>query len=240
MNRPSFATAAPVAPTPSAPPAASAPMSGFRALVRSALLLALALPVAGCAVLSGPQRDPVTLYAPQLVAQADPSWPRAEWQLAIAPPSGSGHVDGSRIGVRPVPGELQVYRGAAWAQPATDMVEASVLRVLEDSGKLAGVGRLATGLRADYRLLMDVRRFEADYRGGSLPTATLEISATLLDNSRQRSVAHHTFTRVQPAAATDVASVAHAFDQALAAVATDIAGWTLTRGQADRRRPDGP
>ena len=104
MNRPSFATAAPVAPTPSAPPAASAPMSGFRALVRSALLLALALPVAGCAVLSGPQRDPVTLYAPQLVAQADPSWPRAEWQLAIAPPPGSGHVDGSRIGVRAITG----------------------------------------------------------------------------------------------------------------------------------------
>ena len=82
---------------------------------------------------------------------------------------------------------------------------------------------------------MDVRRFEADYRGGSLPAATLEISATLLDNSRQRSVAHHTFTRVQPAAATDVASVAHAFDQALAAVATDIAGWTLVQGQADRQ-----
>ena len=163
------------------------------------------------------------------------AWPRAEWQLAIAPPSGSGHVDGSRIGVRPVPGELQVYRGAAWAQPATDMVEASVLRVLEDSGKLAGVGGLATGLRADYRRLMDVRRFEADYRGGSLPAATLEISATLLDNSRQRSVAHHTFTRVQPAAATDVASVAYAFDQALAAVATDIAGWTLVQGHADRQ-----
>ena len=232
MNRPFIATATHAAPT---RPAMSAPRPSVRTLARSTLLLALALPLAGCAVLSGPQRDPVTLYAPQLAAQPDPSWPRAEWQLAIAPPSGSGHVDGSRIGVRPVPGELQVYRGAAWAQPATDMVEASVLRVLEDSGKLAGVGRLATGLRADYRLLMDVRRFEADYRGGSLPAATLETSATLLDTSRQRSAAHHTFTRVQPAAATDVASVAHAFDQALAAVATDIAGWTLVQGQADRQ-----
>ena len=40
---------------------------------------------------------------------------------------------------------------------------------------------------------------------------------------------------MQPAAATDVASVAYAFDQALAAVATDIAGWTLVQGQADRQ-----
>ena len=199
----------------------------------AALLLPLAL--AGCSVLVGQQRDPVSIYALQTTARPDPSWPQADWQLTIAPPSGTGHVDGTRIGVLPVPGELQVYRGAAWAQPSTAMVEASVLRVLEESGKLAGVGRLATGLRADYRLLMDVRRFEADYRGGSVPQATIEISATLLGNREQRSVARHTFTQVQPATATDVASVAHAFDQALAAISADIAGWTLVQGQADRQ-----
>ena len=199
----------------------------------AALLLPLAL--ASCSVLVGQQRDPVSIYAPQAAAQPDPSWPQADWQLTIAPPTGTRHVDGTRIGVRPVPGELQVYRGAAWAQPSTDMVESSVLRVLEESGKLAGVGRLATGLRADYRLLMDVRRFESDYRGGSVPAATIEISATLLGNRDQRSVARRTFTQVQPAAATDVASVAHAFDQALAAISADIAGWTLVQGQADRQ-----
>ena len=238
MNRPFIATATHAAPT---RPAMSAPGPSVRTLARSTLLLALALPLAGCAVLSGPQRDPVTLYAPQLAAQPDPSWPQADWQLAIAQPTGARLIEGTRIGVRPVPGELQVYRGAAWAQSSTDMVEASVLRVLEESGKLAGVGRLATGLRADYRLLMDVRRFEADYRGGAVPEATIEISATLLDNSRQHSVARHTFTRAQPAAATDVASVAHAFDQALAAVSSDIAGWVLVQGQADRQgRPAQP
>lgn len=238
MNRPFIATATHATPT---RPAMSAPRPSVRTLARSTLLLALALPLAGCAVLSGPQRDPVTLYAPQLAAQPDPSWPQADWQLAIAQPTGARLIEGTRIGVRPVPGELQVYRGAAWAQSSTDMVESGVLRVLEESGKLAGVGRLATGLRADYRLLMDVRRFEADYRGGAVPEATIEISATLLDNSRQRSVARHTFTRAQPAAATDVASVAHAFDQALAAVSSDIAGWVLVQGQADRQgRPAQP
>ena len=205
-----------------------------RTALRNALLVILALALSGCSVLVGTQRDPVTLYAPQLAAQPDPSWPRADWQLAIAQPSGTRLVDGTRIGVRPVPGELQVYRGAAWAQPATDMIEAGVLHVLEESGKLAGVGRVATGLRADYRLLMDVRRFEADYAGGPMPAATIEVSATLLNHRDQRSVARHTFTRVQPAAATDVASVAAAFDQSLAAISADIAGWTLVQGQADR------
>jgi len=184
---------------------------------------------------AGPQRDPVTLYAPQLAAQPDPSWPQVDWQLAIAPPSGARMVDGTRIGVRPVPGELQVYRGAAWAQPATDMVEASVLRVLEESGRIAGVGRVASGLRPDYRLLMDVRRFEADYAGGSVPAATIEVSATLVSQRDQRSVARRTFTQAQPAGATDVPSVARAFDQALAAASADIAGWVLDQGQADRK-----
>ncbi len=113
------------------------------------------------------------------------------------------------------------------------MVEASVLRVLEDSGKIGGVGRLATGMRSDYRLALDVRRFESDYRGGALPVATIEISATLLNNRDQRIVARRTFLREAPAASTDVATVTDAFGRALAAVSSEIAGWTLTNGQAD-------
>ena len=139
------------------------------------------------------------------------------------------------MGVRPVPGELQVYRGSAWAQPPTDMLEAGVLRVLEDSGKIAGVGRLASGLRSDYRLMMDLRRFDADYRGGPEPAAIIEVSATLLDSRDQRIVARRTFQRAQPAGATNVASVAQAFDQALASISAEIAGWTLAQGQADVR-----
>jgi cholesterol transport system auxiliary component len=205
----------------------------FPSIARAVALTLLLFAVAGCSVLGGTQRDPVTLYSPQQSAQADPSWPQVGWQLAIARPSAARLVDSPRIAVRPVPGELQVYRGSAWAQPPTDMLEAGVLRVLEDSGKIAGVGRLASGMRSDYRLLMDVRRFEADYRGGAQPAATIEVSATLLDSRDQRIVARRTFERVQPAGATDVASVAHAFDQALASISAEIAGWTLAQGQGD-------
>ncbi|KAF1689753.1 ABC-type transport auxiliary lipoprotein family protein [Pseudoxanthomonas koreensis] len=200
--------------------------------IARAAALPLLLALAGCSVLGGP-RDPLTLYSPQQAAQADPSWPRVDWQLSIARPSAARLLDSPRIAVRPVPGELQVYRGSAWAQPPADMLEAGVLRVLEDSGKIAGVGRVATGMRSDYRLLMDVRRFEADYRGGPLPAATIEVSATLLDNSDQRIVARRTFERVEPATATDVATVANAFDQALASVSSEIAGWALLQGQGD-------
>lgn len=201
--------------------------------VRALMLLPLLAMLGGCSILGSGQRDPVTIYAPEFTAAADPAWLRMDAQLAIAKPSASRLVDSPRIAVRPIPGELQVYRGAAWAQPPTDMVEASVLRLLEDSGKIAGVGRLATGLRSDYRLALDVRRFESDYAGGPLPAATIEISALLLNNRDQRIVASRTFTRIQPVATTDVASVAAAFGQALSAVSTDIAGWVLEQGRND-------
>ena len=210
------------------PHALSAPL---RALALLPLLAALA----GCSILGSGSRDPVTIYSPQARATADPAWPQVEWQLAISKPSATRLIDSPRIAVRPIPGELQVYRGSSWAQPPTDMLEASVLRVLEDSGRIAGVGRLATGMLSDYRLAMDVRRFEADYRGGGEPAATIEVSATLFDIRDQRIVARRTFERVQPAPATDVATVANAFDQALASISAEIAGWTLAQGQGDAR-----
>ncbi|KAF1686742.1 ABC transporter [Pseudoxanthomonas broegbernensis] len=201
--------------------------------------MAGALLLAGCSLLTGSQRDPVTIYAPQVQVQTDPAWPQVDWQLAVSKPSASRLIDSPRIGVRPVPGELQVYRGAVWAQPPTDLLEGAVLRALEDSGKIAAVGRVATGLRADYRLAMDVRRFEADYAGGG-PAATIEVAAKLLHNTDQRVVASRTFRQALPAAATDIASVAAAFEQALGAITPEIAGWTLAQGQADTRRHPPP
>ena len=45
------------------------------------------LALAGCSVLAGSERHPVTLYAPQARIAANPAWPQASWQLAIAKPT---------------------------------------------------------------------------------------------------------------------------------------------------------
>ncbi|KAF1704369.1 ABC transporter [Pseudoxanthomonas suwonensis] len=217
-------------PAPAARPATAA---------RLLSLLVLGAALAGCAF-GGKRGDAVTIYAPEATATPDPSWPKVDWQLAIARPSAPRLLDTPRIGVRPVPGELQVYKGAAWAQPPTDMLEASVLRVLEDSGKIDAVGRLATGLRANYRLALDIRHFEADYRGGEHPVAVIEVAAKLMHNIDQRVVASRSFARAQPASAASTASVAAAFDQALAGLSREIAGWTLAEGQADAQRRAAP
>ncbi|HEY0334257.1 MAG TPA: ABC-type transport auxiliary lipoprotein family protein [Stenotrophomonas sp.] len=198
------------------------------------LCLASMLALTACSsLLGGGSRDPVTIYSPNVHVTPDAAWPHVTWQLTIVKPTASRLVDSPRINVRPVPGELQVYQGATWAQPATDIIEGTLLRAFEDSGRIEGVGRSSDGIRADYRLVTDLRRFESDYAGQALPSATIEINAKVLHSNDQRVVASRTFLVARPASATDVATVAATFEQALQQVAGEIVGWTLATGQRD-------
>ena len=204
----------------------------------AAALLAAAL-LGGCSLLGG-GKEPVTVYAPDPRVAPDPAWPRVAWQLEVAPPEVSRSTDTQRIAVRPGPDELQVYKGVRWAKPPSEQVEDTVVHALEDSGRIAGVGRVGNGLAADYRLAMDVRRFEADYAGNAAPAATIEVSAKLLHTTDQELVATRTFVQAVPAGGTATAHVAQAFSQALGTIAHDIAGWTLASGEAHARRAPAP
>lgn len=203
---------------------------------RTALAAALLLCLAGCSILSDKPKSTSTIYAPEPKIQPDPGWPQVDWQLVIGPPTSARVVDSLRIAVRPTPGELQVYRGAQWARPPSDMLVDTVLRALEDSGRIGGVARQGAGIAADYKLLFEVRRFESDYAQAALPSATIDVSVKLLHVREQKVVASQVFRQATPAASTSVADVAQAFEQSLSTVGHDIAGWTLVSGDAYQRR----
>ncbi len=200
-----------------------------RPAIRAAVLT-LALFGAGCSLLGG-RKDPPTIYAPQPVVQADAAWPSVDWQLAIAAVQVARPVDSTRIVVRPTSQEMQVYKGASWAQRPGEMVERSLLRLLEDSGKIPAVARSGAGINADYRLVLDIRRFESDYAGAQVPSAVIEVNAKLLHAQDRDVVASRTFLQSTPASGTAVPDVAAAFERGLGAVTHDIAGWTLVVGR---------
>ena len=205
--------------------------------VRLCLLAVVALQaLGGCSILGSEQRDPITIYAPQPRVMADPSWPTVAWQLSVGKPTAPRVVDSPRIAVRPAPGELQVYKGASWSQPSTDLVEATVLRAFEDSGRIPAVARDGSGIRADYKLIMDLRRFESDYAGAAIPSATIELTAKLVHASDQRIVASRTFLQVQPASGIEVAQATDAFDEALGKLGAEVVGWVLVTGEVDAKR----
>ncbi len=205
-------------------------------VLRVACLAVAAALLGGCAL--GGEKTTPTVYAPELRLQADPSWPRVDWQLSTSRPNAARMIDSVRMAVSPVPGELQVYKGALWARTPNEMLEDSVLRTLEDSGKLPAAARQGSGIRADYRLVMDIRHFEASYHdpaSPAAPAAVVEVNAKLLHATDQAVVGSRTFRHVQPAAGTAVPLVAQAFGDALGATSREIAGWVLQSGHAHAR-----
>jgi len=201
---------------------------------RTALAVLLAA-LAGCSSLLGPKDTP-TIYAPQIATTADPAWPTVTWPLGTVRPTSARILDGTRIAVSPVPGELQVYKSAMWARTPPEMLEETVLRMLEDSGKIPAVARQGSGIGADYRLVMDIRHFEADYAGGGSPSAVIEVNAKLLHVADQSVAGSRTFRQVQPAAGIEVSRVAEAFGTALGTISREVAGWTLATGNEHQRQ----
>ncbi|SDY61896.1 cholesterol transport system auxiliary component [Lysobacter sp. yr284] len=197
--------------------------------------LAAALALSGCSILDEKPKTPTVQYAPDPRVPADPSWPQANWQLSVSVPSAARMIDSLRIAVRPSGDEVQVYKGAAWAKLPSNMIEDALLRTLEDSGKIAAVARQGSGIGADYKLVLDLRRFESDYAGNAVPSAVIEINAKLFHNVDQKVVASRTFLQSTPAATTEVRDVVAAFERSLAAGTGEIAGWALVSGDAHEK-----
>lgn len=191
--------------------------------------------LASCAIIGGggKQVDPVTVYAPNVQVAAGADWPQVTWSLSIAAPTAPQVIDSTRILVRPKPDEIEIYRGASWSQPAPMLLENAVLQALDDSGKIRAVARQTSGIRADDKLVLDIRRFEADYNeaNADVPAVVIEVNAKLFASDTQDVIASRTFRRAQQADGKEVKDVAAAFERSLNAITADIAGWTLHNGK---------
>jgi cholesterol transport system auxiliary component len=213
----------------------SLPLAGAR--WRAALIAALALALAGCSLLGGGKgRERATIYAPDPRVTLDADAPSVSWQLSLTTPLAARVIDSSRIAVSPAPGEMQVYRGASWAKTPTDMLQDALLRALEDSGRIPAVARQGAGISADYKLVIDLRRFEAEYAGNAVPSATIEFNAKLIHSHDQSIVGARTFAHAEPAEGTEIGVVVQAFSRSLEAVTGELAHWILVTGDTHHRQ----
>ena len=209
------------------------PTARIASILRTAVLIVATAALAGCGIL--PKQETLALYRPEPTIAMNAAWPQANWQLQVARPYADATHDSARILVRPQRGELQVYRGAAWTQPAPDLVLDTLLRAFSDSGRLAGVARRGEGVNAQYELLLDLRRFESDYDGGATPSARIELGARLVHNADNRVVASRVFDVAAAADGTDVVQVSRAFERALGDANMQLIGWVLAEGNRSAR-----
>ena len=133
-----------------------------------------------------------------------------------------------------LPGQrLDYVAGARWAEDLSGLLESALVESLQDSGRLRSVQGDLGRFRATHTLVIDVRRFEADYGGGGLPVAQVSFSATLGRASDRRVLASFTVSAGEAASENRQSSVVAALNTAFNRAVTEAAGKSFDAIAAD-------
>ena len=98
-----------------------------------------------------------------------------DWQLAIDTPLAGDALDTSRMLVMPTPGALETYKGGRWADTPPLVLRGLLIEAFQQTGRIAGVGAITSGLHADYTMTIDLYDFEVQYRDGA-PHAVIRLN----------------------------------------------------------------
>ena len=201
------------------------------------LPLACLLLLSGCLSIGGEKKE-LAVYAPLPAVTPDAVWPRVGWSLAIAEPQSSTALDSPGIGVRPRPGQLQVYAGAVWSDSAPALLHQAMVQGFADSRRFAAVASTSQGVATDRRLELEVRQFEAVYTDGQpAPTVVIAVRAMLVETRSQRVLATQALNVALPAPGPALTEVVPVFEQALGQLAGQLIGWTLSIDGSTARAP---
>jgi cholesterol transport system auxiliary component len=188
--------------------------------MRIAILAAAAALSAGCfGGLKEPVPQPLVyrIEAPKLAAGA----PLAA-DLRIDVGQVAPGLDSSGIATRWPGQRLDYVAGARWAEDLPQLLEAAFVESLQDSGRLRSVQGDFGRFRATHTLVVEVRRFEADYTGGGLPVAQVELTATIGKTDR-RVLASFTVSASESAAENRQTALVAALDAAFARATAELA-----------------
>jgi cholesterol transport system auxiliary component len=197
---------------------------------RIAIVAALAL-AAGCfGGLKNEAPAPLIyrLDAPQLAAGE----PLAA-DLAVVVDRAAPGLDSDRVAGRWPGMRLDYIAGARWAESLPALLQSALVESFQDSGRLRSVQGDMGRFRATHSLVIEVRRFEADYAAGGLPVAQVEFAATLGRLSDRRVLASFTASASESAGENRQSSVVAALDAAFARAAADVAGKAFEAIAAD-------
>lgn len=144
-------------------------------------------------------------------------------QLLIAEPKAVASLDTERIAVRGAGGAYSYLSDGAWSDRLPKLLQARIVQAFENANRLRSVGRPGDRLASDWQLLADIRSFEAVASGAT--EAVVEMSVKLVNDRTGRILAGRVFAGRAPAAGTDAANVALAFNTATDQVLREIVLW---------------
>jgi cholesterol transport system auxiliary component len=142
-------------------------------------------------------------------------------------------LEGDGIAGRWPGSRLDYIAGARWAGDLARMLQSALVESFQDTGRLRSVQGDAGRFGATHTLVVEVRRFEADYTAGPLPVAQVELAVTLGRNANRQVIASFTATASEGAAANRQTSLVAALDVAFARAAAELAARSFAAIAAD-------
>jgi phospholipid/cholesterol/gamma-HCH transport system substrate-binding protein len=145
-------------------------------------------------------------------------------QLTVSTPTAVIALDTQRIVIQSAAGTSPGFPDARFADNLPPLLQSRLVQGFENAGYLKAAAE-GGDLEGDYKLALDIRRFQLDTTGA--PKGTVEFSAKLLD-SDGKVVDAKIFSADAPATATDDAgAAARAIGDAFAKAGSDLVVWAL-------------
>lgn len=190
--------------------------------MRFVLLAAAAALATGC--LGGLKDLPPPPLAYRIEAPAIPAGAPLAADLRVVVSDVAPGLDGPGIAGRWPGSRLDYLAGARWADDLPRLVQAALVQSLQDSGRLRSVQGDLGRFRATHTLVVEVRRFEADYTAGGLPVARVALAVSLGSEADRRVLASFTASAGEAATENRQSSVVAALDAAFARATGEMAG----------------
>jgi cholesterol transport system auxiliary component len=199
---------------------------------RRSFLLGAATLLGGCSGLLPGSGEAPQIYVLTPKTTFAPDLPKANWQLLVDVPIAPAEIDNDRIVLQRTPYTVDKFANAVWPDRAPVMVQSLLVQSFESTGKITAIGRESVGLRADYVLKPELRKFTAVYDSGDgPPIASVILNARLVRMPERAIIAQQTFDYRERASRNEMQAIMEAFDEALGKVLKRTIEWTLTTGR---------
>lgn len=186
-------------------------------------ILMLASAAAGCSGLfkSDVAADQIYLLraAPAEAPAPQPNAPSLRIGRTLAAPG----LDADRVVLVRSDHRMDYYAASRWVATIPQMVEDLAAETLRNSGAWASVHDSQGAFPTDYFLQIDIRRFEADYTGGTDPKVHVVLDCTLGRRADRERLSHFVAEASAPADANRMSSVVAAFESATRTALATIA-----------------
>jgi cholesterol transport system auxiliary component len=189
--------------------------------MRIACIAAVAALAAGCFGGMREQAPPPLIYRVDTPALAVGAALPVDLKVVV---SGTAPgLDGTGIAGRWPGQRLDYLAGARWADRLPVLVQSALAEAFQDSGRLRSVQGDLGRFRASHTLVVEVRRFEADYTAGGAPVAQVSLAVTLGRASDRHVLAAFTASASEPAAENRQSAVVEALGKAFARATNEAA-----------------